>query len=295
MPREGRSQAQSGVGQPKPQLWSAIDRSSPVPYYVQIKEALRENIDHGLWSRGDQIPGEPELCERFGVSRTVVRQALKELTYEGLLVREKGKGTFVAEPKISESLVQRLTGFYQDMVERGHRPETVVMRQELVPVSAKVATFLLLEPGTPVIHIDRLRSVDGTPIVLVSTYLPHNLCAGLLDADLSDQSLYEFVEKECGLTLAYGRRTIGAVPASEYEAKLLKVDKGAPLILLDSVSYLADGSPVEYYRALHRGDRSQFEVELVRIQEQGDRRRVLGAIPADLPRSNTLIEHDQET
>lgn len=266
-----------------------IDRSSPIPYYVQLKEALRGPIDGGLWKPGDQIPGEVELCRLFNVSRTVVLQALNELGYEGLITRVKGKGTFISEPKISESLVQKLTGFYQDMIDRGHNPVSKVLRQEVIPASPKVASYLRLTPGTQVIDIERLRFIQDEPIVLVTTYLPHSLCSKLADADLSHQSLYVFLEEECGLMITHGRRMIEAVPANEYEARLLQVKKGAPLILLDSVSYIKDDTPIEYYHALHRGDRSRFEVELVRIREQGRDRRVMAGETWDLPPGNDVV------
>lgn len=247
-----------------------IDRNSPVPYYIQLKDTIREKIERGEWKPGDQIPSEPELCETFDVSRTVIRQALKDLEYGGLIIREKGKGTFVAEPKISESLVQKLTGFYQDMEERGHRPVSKVLKQEVVPANRKVASFLALEEGALVIEIQRVRYVQNDPIVLVTTYLPYNSCSKLLQADLTLQSLYRFIEKECGLMIARGHRFIEAVAANEVEANYLGVEQGTPLILLDSVSYLADGTPIEYYHAVHRGDRSRFEVTLVPVRELGN-------------------------
>ena len=154
----------------------AIDKSSPIPYYAQLKDALREKIEHGEWKAGDQIPSEPDLCRLFAVSRTVIRQALKDMAYEGLIVREKGKGTFVAEPKISESLIQNLTGFYQDMLERGQAPYSKVLKQAVIPASPKVAKYLSLAPGSLVIEIQRLRFVQDEPIVLVTTYLPYALC-----------------------------------------------------------------------------------------------------------------------
>ena len=95
-----------------------IDHGSLIPYYIQVIEALKERINRGEWRVGDQLPAEQALCEMFGVSRTVIRQALDSLRQEGLVVRRKGRGTFVAEPKIGESLVARLIGFYQDMTER---------------------------------------------------------------------------------------------------------------------------------------------------------------------------------
>lgn len=268
---------------------SPIERDSLIPYYIQVKEALREGIERGDWKPGGQLPGEAELCRMFDVSRTVIRQALQEMKYEGLIVRVKGKGTFIAEPKLVESLVQKLTGFYQDMVERGHNPVTNVLKQRLTPAKSKIAAHLRIPPQTPVIEIERLRFVQEEPIVLVTTYLPYALCPEVLQADLSNQSLYALLEQQCGLTIARGRRTLEAVLANEYEARLLQVRKGAPLILLDSVSYLSDGTPIEYYHALHRGDRSRFEVELVRIREQGKTRELLGGEVTELPRSTELI------
>jgi GntR family transcriptional regulator len=245
----------------------AVDHTSPLPYYAQVKEVISGRIERGEWKPGDQLPGEPELCTMFDVSRTVIRQALNELAYEGLIVRSKGKGTFVAQPKIMEGLVQRLTGFYQDMAELGHPPVSRVLKQELAPASAKIARLLRLEPGADVIEIERQRSVREEPMVLVTTILPYARCPQVLQADLTRQSLYSFMERECGIVIVRGHRTMEAVPANQREADLLQVSLGAPLMLLDSVSFLEDGTPIEYYHALHRGDRSRFEAVLVRALE----------------------------
>ena len=185
-----------------------IDFDSNIPYYIQLIDALKALIVSGQWKPGDQIPSEPDLCYTYVVSRTVVRQALREIELEGLIVRRKGKGTFVAEPKISESLAQKLTGFYQDMVERGHQPVTQVLRHKVVPANQNIAGFLGLEVNTPVIDIERLRFLEGEPIVLVHSYLPQTLCPALAETDLTNQSLYAFLEEHCGLVIAYGRRFI---------------------------------------------------------------------------------------
>ena len=255
-------------------LIAAIDRKSYIPLYVQVKDALKDQIDSGAALPGAQLPGEPELCRIFDVSRTVIRQALRDLELEGLIVREKGRGTFVAEPKLREGLFQELTGFYEDMAGKGRPPVSQVLTQEIIPATRKVGGFLKLKQGAPVVHIDRLRFVDGEPLVLVSTYLPAARFPGLESVDFARRSLYEYLAAAYGIVIARGRRVLEAVPASEYEAGLLQVKKGAPLILLDSVSYLADGSPIEYYHALHRGDRSRFEVELIKLRTTNYERRV---------------------
>ena len=95
-----------------------IDFNSLIPFYIQLMDTLRAKITQGEWQPGDQLPGEHTLCDTYGVSRTVVRQALRELELEGLIYRRKGKGSFVSKPKISGALAQKLTGFYQDMEAR---------------------------------------------------------------------------------------------------------------------------------------------------------------------------------
>jgi len=244
-----------------------INFDSHIPYYIQLMDILREKVQQAEWVPGDQIPGEQDLCEQYQVSRTVVRQALRELEFEGVISRQKGKGTFISLPKISEGLVQKLTGFYQDMVERGLKPGSQVLHQNVISSNDKIANFLNIKSGEKVIDIQRLRFINDEPIQLVTTYIPFDVCPSLASVDLSNRSLYEYLEKECGIYLAKGHRYIEAVLANDYEAALLGIERGDPLLLLDSVSFSENGQPIEYYHALHRGDRSRFEVELVRLRE----------------------------
>jgi GntR family transcriptional regulator len=223
----------------------------------------------GAWKPGDRVPGDLELCSELGISRTTIRQALAEMAHEGWVVRERGRGTFVAPPKLTESAVERLSGFFEDMVALGYPPVSQVLHQEDRPADEQIAARLNVRPGTRIVEIERLRFVEDEPVVLTTTYLPLALAPGLATADLTRRSLYEYLETECGLTLARGQRTIEAVAADARQARLLRIRKGAPLVYLQSVSYLADGRPIEYYRALHRGDRSRFEVELVRGRDRG--------------------------
>lgn len=248
-------------------ITTSINRSSPLPLYAQLIDVLTDAIEQGIWSPGSQIPAEFELCETFSVSRTVIRQALNDMAYRGLVTRAKGKGTYVAKPKIGERFFHRLVGFYQDMHEQGLATITQVLRQETTTANPKVAGQLKIEVGTPVIDIERLRFVQNEPIQLVRTYLPYHLCPKLASTDLTQQSLYAFLENEYGLVIAFGQRIIEAVAANPYEASHLRIPEGAPLLLLDSVSFLPERTPLEYYRALHRGDRSRLVVEISRFKD----------------------------
>ena len=245
-----------------------IDRNSPLPLYAQVRRGLEARLAGGEWRPGDRIPGEPELCKEYGVSRPVIRQALQELAMEGAIVRRKGLGTFVAEPKVvSRSLVHSLVGFYQDMEQMGLATETRVIEQTLLPAGEKIGARLRTDVLTPVVKISRVRSVGGHPVVLVNSFLPYALCPGLIQADLRHQSLYAFLEQEYGLRIAAGRREIEAVLASDEEGRLLEVERGAPLLRLESVSFLEDGQPMEYFNGVFL---SRFVVELGRQTDEGD-------------------------
>lgn len=244
-----------------------IDQDDRIPYYLQVKDRLQELIDGPTLKPGDKLPSETELCEGFGVSRTVIRQALQELEYEGLVRRRKGIGSFVAEPKVVETFVQKLSGFAEDMATQKIETHARVLRNEAVPATARVAEYLGLAPEALVVVLERLRFVGQEPVQISTSYMPYSLCQEVLRADFAHQSLYEFLS-EHGFFLVRGYRTIEAVRANETEASLMKVDIGTPMLMIDSIGYLEDGTPIEYYHAIHRGDRTRFRVELMRIREQ---------------------------
>lgn len=247
-----------------PTVSGTIDRNSPVPYHHQLKELMREEIESGRWPAGGRIPSEPALCRSLSVSRTVVRQALGALEYERLLRRRKGLGTFVADPKIRGRLVQSLTGFHDDMLAQGRTPRTVVLRQTVTTAGGKVGDRLGIPNDGLVVAIERVRSVDGEPIVFVTTYLPAELVPGLEAIDLTDSSLYQTLASRFELHIDHGHRSLESVRADAQVAARLGVEEGEPVLFLRSVTYLADGRAIEYYEASHRGDRSVLEVDLVR-------------------------------
>ena len=244
-----------------------IDFESPVPFYIQIRDTIRIAIEQDQFKPGECIPGENDLCEYFGVSRTVVRQALDELVHEGLIVRKKGKGTFVCEPKILERFGQEITSFYQAMSSMQYQIKTKVLRNEIGSADKETAKHLSINIGDPIIFIKRVRYLKDEPILVVSSYYPFDKCQELLKVDLSKKSLYEFFETSMGYTLKGGKRSIEAALADSEQAHLLDIQVGAPLLLINSVVYLDVGTPIEFYRSHYRGDRYKFDVELIRMKE----------------------------
>src|SRR5450830_533531 len=267
-----------------------INKESKIPFYYQLKQHIVEEIESDRWKPGQQIPPETKICEIFDISRTVVRQTYQELVNEGFLIKKKAKGTYIAETKISENLVQSLMGFYEDMTARGFKVKNDILWQKKIPSSPRVAKKLGLEVGEEVIVIRRLRRLNDEPTVLDRTYIPYKLCPGLLNENLISKSLYSCIEGKYNLKISRGTRYIEATIATKEEAELLNVKKGAPLLYIESINLLDNGVPLEYYIALHRGDRSRLVTELKRIKSFDE----IGTIPLDSILSGILIKDNNK-
>jgi len=240
-----------------------VDHSSPIPFYAQLSGYIEQQVRSYKWVAGQLLPSEHELCAVAGVSRTVVRQAINELEHKGLVTKQSGKRSSIAFPIYQGSLMQNLSGFYDDAIAKGRQPYTKVLGLQVIPAAPEIGAALQIEEGSPVIELNRLRFLDGEPEVLVVTYLPQSMCPGLLNEDFSNESLYRLLAQKYGLRITQGIRTIKAIALDRKSAGLLGVRTGSPALLLKSRGQLADGRPLEYFIALHRGDRAQFEVKLV--------------------------------
>lgn len=250
----------STLDTPGSPVHQVIERGSALPYYAQLAAILRSGIEAGQWRPGDALPSEAELGATYGLSRTAVRQALSELVLEGLVQREKGRGTFVRQTAVADLVVQELRGFLDEMEGRGRRVDTLVLRQEVVPVPPNVVALLGVAPDSEVLAIDRLRSVGGEAVVAVRTHLPLPRFAELVGLDLGGQSLYRLLARKYGLQPTVGRRRIQAIAADEEQAGLLGVEVGAPLLEVTALGLDQQARPFEHFVAWYRGDRTSFEI-----------------------------------
>ena len=237
-----------------------VVRASPIPLYVQIEEELRGMIVSGTLDPMERVPSEAELSRAFSVSRMTARKALDRLVGDGLLFRKAGKGTFVANPKISHGPSQQLS-FSAAMRALGLAHSTRVLEAGMVSAPSNVAIALGLPSGAPTVYIRRLRLVAKEPAALHLSYLPAQYAA-LLDGDLTG-SLYDLMAS-MGARVEQARDSLEAVAASGDEARLLKVDIGTPMIFVSGVAYSSDLEPLRYSEALYRGDRFRFGVDTTR-------------------------------
>lgn len=234
-----------------------LDKKSPIPLYYQLVEAIRDRIRAGALTPGAQLPPERELGEQFGISRMTVRQALQYLINEDVLVARQGAGTFVAEPKLTFDPRHAL-GFTEEMMLRGADAASQVLEQSVVTPPASIAAKLALPAGEQTTRIVRLRLAAGTPLLLETVHVPTSLFPGLDRENLAQLSLYRLMRDVHGVKPAGARQTLESVPANEYEGKLLGVQPGTPMILLQGVTVDQDDQPIECFKAIYRGDR--FEI-----------------------------------
>jgi len=244
-----------------------IDRHSAAPMYDQLRQLIIDAISRDGLLPGDPLPGEHRLCEQYGISRTVVRQALAQLEHEGLVERVKGKGTFVSRPRTSESLVHTLIGLYDDVERRGGHVHSDILRHEREDASPDVADALEVPVGSPVVVLERLRHVEGEPWSYSTTWMPDAVGAVTLGVDLAERSLYRLLGDH-GIRATDGIRSAEATVATHEQAQHLGVSAGSALLRLRSISRDSQGAPMEYFIALHRGDRSRFEFRLRQEQSQ---------------------------
>jgi GntR family transcriptional regulator len=240
-----------------------IDRRSPVPFYFQLKQLITDEIRGGRWAPGQRIASEHALCEHFALSRTTVRQALAELESEGLLIKEKGRGTFVAEPRSSSWFLQSSHGFHDEATRAGRRVTSRVLRCEVAALPQWAARALDRPAGSRGVTLERLRFVDGELVMYVESHLLEELADVVRGVELETASLYGALQSELGLEVCGGRRVVEATTARDELANLLEVEPGAALLQVQAVSWDASLRPFECYRAWHRSDRTTIEVQVL--------------------------------
>ena len=227
------------------------------PMYQQIVESLARRIRAGELAVGEQLPPERKLCDDLGVSRMTVRQALASLQDQGLIECRPGVGNFVSKPRV-EQPVDVLVGFFDNMKHKGLEPSSRLLALEVYLAERSVAEPLHLTIGESVWFLHRLRLANAVPMVIERSYFPKLYCPHLEEHDLEKRSVYAILAEHYDIAVQYAEQSLHATVARPHEAKLLDVNVGAPLILVERVGYDQKDRPVEYAKDLYRGDSFTF-------------------------------------
>jgi DNA-binding GntR family transcriptional regulator len=235
-----------------------IDRSSPVPLYHQLAQAIEAAIRDGELAPGDRFENELALASRLSLSRPTTRRAIQELVDKGLLVRKRGVGTQVVQNPVHRRV--ELTSLFDDLARAGQQPTTELLDYRRIAVDEEIAVELNLAVDAEVVTIQRLRCANGEPLAVMTNYLPAELAPG--PEELEASGLYQALRAR-GIHIRLARQRIGAKPATKSEAKSLGEKPGAPLLTMSRTAFDDSGRAVEFGSHCYRASRYYFETTLV--------------------------------
>lgn len=233
-----------------------LDQQANGPLYQQLKRALRLAIQDNRLASDSALPAERDIAIDFGVSRITVRKALDGLAAEGLVRKRHGAGTFVAS-RVEKSF-SILSSFSEDMESRGRTASSVWLRRSTGAVTPEESMVLGLSPGSPVLRFHRIRYADDVAMALEYSTVPRRY---LVSEESVDTSLYAALEK-AGNRPVRALQRLRAVLFTPEQAELLRIEPGAPGLLIERRGFLSDGQAVEHTQSFYRGDSYDFVAEL---------------------------------
>jgi GntR family transcriptional regulator len=241
-----------------------IDRTSPVPIYHQLKESIYKLIADGYLKVGQRMPSIRRLSQDLGIAPMTVREAIRALVEENVLAVHQGKGTYVLAPKLRENAAT-LVSFTSEMKRQGIQPSSSLLGSKETRLSEEMAEVFGQVEGMPVYHLERLRLADGHPMAMQHSYIPTEVCPGLLQKDLSG-SLVSILGDDYGLDFDHATQSLTAEVASTALAKQLDLMPGDAILCLERTSYTSGNLPVEFLRSYYRGDKYNLVINLKRPQ-----------------------------
>ena len=241
------------------ELFLDIDRSSPVPLYFQVASRIEQAITSGELPAGSRIENEIALVHRLNLSRPTVRRALQELVGKGLLVRRRGIGTQVVQRPVTRKV--ELTSLYDDLSKGGQHPATKLLSHAVESADEQLAERLSVAAGSAVLHLRRVRFIDGVPLAVMENFLPEEF-TDLAVAELESRGLYQLMRAR-GTHMRVAQQRIGARPATSEEGRLLGIKSRSPLLTMDRMTFDDSGKAVEYGHHCYRPDLYSFEITLV--------------------------------
>lgn len=237
------------------------------PLYRQAEALIRQRIASGEYPVGSRIPTENEWAQQLGLSRPTIRHALDALTREGRLIRLKGSGTFVAEPKLVHESTRFITGYREESLKKHRVLKTKVLFNQVEKPPERACAALALKAGERATRLTRVRHLENVngnaPVVYTTVYIPYRMFPDLCERDFSDASLYEALEDR-GLAVAHASRRLEVVMPPAEVAAALRIGPFEPAVFISSVGRTASGLAIEYSESYYPASTSSFQIEIQR-------------------------------
>jgi GntR family transcriptional regulator len=239
--------------------------NTTIPLYKILKNDLHGQIESGSLKPGELIPSERVLCKQYGISRITVRRCFSEMIHEGILYRKHGKGTFVAMRKIKQGLT-RIVDFNRTVLELGMKPSTSILSSELISADIEIAKVFALPIAAPILKLSLLGKGDEEPLVLYESYFPPDTGQKIVRGALIREkkgvpfSTYDLYDESAGVFPFTVNQTFEAITANDRLSVIMKLKKGAPILLITSIFLDRNQQPLEFRKAMYRGDRYKFHI-----------------------------------
>lgn len=237
-----------------------------VPKYYQIYEDIYREIRDEQYQEGDRLLSENALCAKYSSSRGTIREAIKILIQQGLLIRKQGIGTFVTFNKIEQD-TRRLMGFSELMSQHNITATAKILEIITKLPSRRIQNLLKLNGEDKVTKIQRLRFGDEEPLIIERSYFVHRIFEPLLECDLANESIFSLLYRKTNCRLGIAQQSIEAAIAGPVESRLLKIDPGSPLLLMKRLISLRDDSYFQYSEDIYRSDRLKFTTQTLNYDE----------------------------
>jgi GntR family transcriptional regulator len=235
-----------------------LDKQNALPLHIQFERIIRQKIENEEWPVNSPIPSENELSRIYGLSRMTVRSVLNRLQMNGLIYRTPGKGTFIAEPKITS---EPLYGIREQLEALGYETTTGVIGIRKSPSTLKVAKALGHDQKIDIFTVKRLRCIKGKPLSFHVSYLPARYFRNLEKCDLKNNQMCHLIEQKFKYPIRRRIETLEATSADLEKSQYLNVEPGFPLLLVENVVYTDKDLIIEYSQITFRGDKYKIRME----------------------------------
>jgi GntR family transcriptional regulator len=233
-----------------------------LPRYQLLRDDLAGQINRRELLPGDVIPSEADLSAHYGVAVGTVRKAIDRLVADGVLDRQQGRGTFVRRAKFNSSLFR----FFRFQSKGGERrvPQSRITARKCLAASSVVASALRISVGEPVISLSRLRLIDGVPLLAEEIWLQRSRYEPLLGIELGDfgDLLYPLYDEKCGQVVVAADETLTVAPASGAQARLLGLETGTPMVVIERLAFDLERQPIEWRRSRGPANKFRYHVEI---------------------------------
>ena len=241
-----------------------IDRHGPVPIYQQIKDWIQGNILDGTWVENYQLQAEDDLAEALSINRGTLRNAIKSLIDEGLLIRIHGKGTFVAGKKVEQPLAESLMTFSEGLIKQHIAFTTTVLQQQIIPADDDLAALFSVNVDDPVLCLQRVRHVENKPIIFLTNYVPCRYFPHIELKDFANRRLFDVMEHDYAFKISWAKRYFEARVADAQVASALAIPEGSPIMFAKQVTHSENDVAIEASDIWIRGDSFRLSATVLR-------------------------------